>query len=91
MQDVTRAPTADEQGGMDWWNAQSEQLRSYWLKEVGSTTASAADAWLKFKAARDLSEKLYGQRPLRMHSGLEFVGFEFSLGVFLGDDGWLGV
>ena len=41
MQDVTRAPTADEQGGMDWWNAQSEQLRSYWLKEVGSTTASA--------------------------------------------------
>ena len=56
-----------------------------------STTASAADAWLKFKAARDLSEKLYGQRPLRMHSGLEFVGFEFSLGVFPGDDGWLGV
>ena len=91
MQDVTRAPTADEQGGMDWLNAQSEQLRSYWLKEVGSTTASAADAWLKFKAARDLSEKLYGQRPLRMHSGLEFVGFEFSLGVFPGDDGWLGV
>lgn len=26
-----------------------------------------------------------------MHSGLEFVGFEFSLGVLPGDDGWLGV
>ena len=92
MQDVSREPTADEQAGMNWWNALPERLRSYWLQEAGSTTASVADAWGKFKSARAMTDNsVYSQQPIRAYSGLEFVGFEFSILVLPGDDGWLGV
>lgn len=93
MQDETicRVPTADEQAGMDWWNALSERLRSYWLKEVGTAQASVADAWQKFKAGRAVAQRWESRAPLRVFCGLEFVGFELTLRVLPGDDGRLGV
>lgn len=93
MQEETigRVPTADEQAGMDWWNALSERLRSYWLKEVGTAQASVADAWQTFKAARAAAQRWESREPLRVFCGLEFVGFELTLRVLTGDDGWLGV
>ncbi|MDM0029098.1 hypothetical protein [Variovorax saccharolyticus] len=91
METMDRAPRGNEQAGIDWWSAQSEQLRAYWLKHAEAFDPSAAGAWAAFKTAHDASERWADQDPVRMHSGLEFRGFEFSLQVYPGDDGWLGV
>lgn len=65
-QDVTcrgRAPTEDEQRGMDWWNGLPEAERRFWLDIAwrrNETVAgrrcystedlpSAADAWAAYK------------------------------------------
>lgn len=42
-----REATADEQAGMDWWNALSEEQCARWLRAAGS--AVPADAWAAYK------------------------------------------
>jgi hypothetical protein len=39
--------TADEQAGIDWWNALTEEQRAYWLREAN--TAIVAEAWAYHK------------------------------------------
>jgi hypothetical protein len=46
-----RKPTADEQAGMDWWNALPEKERATWLKVAVS--ARPADAWRVYQQVRD--------------------------------------
>jgi hypothetical protein len=41
--------TADEQLGIEWWNALTEAERARWLREAD--TAIVAEAWAHFKAA----------------------------------------
>lgn len=43
--------TKDEQAGMDWWNALSEQDRGFWLALAGSATP--ADAWRQYKTEQE--------------------------------------
>jgi len=91
MQYTDRKPTADEQAGMDWWNGQPERLRTCWLKKAEASEPSAAGPWQAFKAAAEACEQWAKKGPVRVHSGLEFLGFEFSVRVYPGDDGRLGV
>jgi hypothetical protein len=49
-----RQPSADEQAGMQWWNALTEAERAQALadagwKSGGSSAPSAADAWAVHK------------------------------------------
>jgi hypothetical protein len=49
-----RQPTADEQAGMQWWNALTEVERAQALeaagwKSDGGSAPSAADAWVLHK------------------------------------------
>jgi hypothetical protein len=39
--------TADEQAGMEWWNALTEEQRAHWLREAN--TASVAEAWAYYQ------------------------------------------
>jgi hypothetical protein len=41
--------TADEQAGMGWWNALTEEQRAHWLREAN--TASVAEAWAYYQRA----------------------------------------
>ena len=42
--------TTDEQAGMGWWNALTEEQRAHWLREAN--TASVAEAWAYYQRVR---------------------------------------
>ena len=43
--------TEDEQAGVSWWNALTEQERGFWL--AAAMSATPADAWECFKRSRE--------------------------------------
>lgn len=47
-----REPTADEQRGIEWWNALDEDARRYWMRQA-KNSGRAADAWEACKQARE--------------------------------------
>jgi len=47
--DTDREATADEQAGMEWWNALTEAQRARWLRAAGS--AAPAEAWVAYKCS----------------------------------------
>ncbi len=82
-----RAPTLDEQAGMDWWNSITEPERADWLRK-GSATA--AQAWQAFKDAQQYAY-FVAPRPVALGGGwrLRLVedGQEVGGGVFPPVDG----
>jgi hypothetical protein len=45
----------DDELGMAWWNALTEQERARWSREAGNT-GRAVDAWQAFKRSEDLPQ-----------------------------------
>ncbi len=57
MRPGTRAPTADELAGFEWWDGLSRAERRYWLELVDEHgDASVAKAWAEYKRRRDAGE-----------------------------------
>lgn len=84
-----RAPTEDEQAGIEWWNALTEQERAEWLQKAGS--AVVADAWKAFKRDHPKYGYEVHPRPAKLGGGwrLQLLenGEEVGGGVFPPVDG----
>jgi len=86
-----RAPTKDEQAGMDWWNRISENLRAKWLTVLHS--GRAVDAWEAYKqsaAPVDLLVQTQAEEARLYREGINQVGTGGVVVFFNGElQGWV--